>query len=125
MPSKSTWHALAILSVAEFLGMTVWFSASAVVPALTGLWSLSDSGRAWLTMSVQLGFVCGALASVLLNAADRLPARALLAGSAALAAAATAAIPAASGKVYRPRATVHRSRRSVTQEIRVRLRRHS
>ena len=41
--------------------MSVWFSASAVVPELTQLWHLDDSGRAWLTMSVQIGFVVGAL----------------------------------------------------------------
>ncbi len=74
--------------------MSVWFSASAVVPALSQRWHLGDSGRAWLTMSVQLGFVVGALTSALLNAADRIPARRLLAVCAAAAAACTALIPA-------------------------------
>ena len=55
--------------------MGVWFSASAVVPALATAWGLDDSGRAWLTMSVQAGFVAGALLSALLNLADRIPAR--------------------------------------------------
>jgi hypothetical protein len=41
------------VSLAELMAMTVWFSASSVVPELTGLWSLGDAGRAWLTMSVQ------------------------------------------------------------------------
>jgi MFS family permease len=76
------------------LGMAVWFSASAVVPALTEAWALSDSGRAWLTMSVQIGFVTGALGSALLNLADRFPARRLFTASALLAALATALIPA-------------------------------
>ncbi|KPK06810.1 MAG: hypothetical protein AMJ56_14060, partial [Anaerolineae bacterium SG8_19] len=51
------WRTLVLLSVAELLGMAVWFSASAVVPALTDIWSLSDGDKAWLTMSVQIGFV--------------------------------------------------------------------
>lgn len=73
--------------------MSVWFSASAVVPALTQEWNLSGSGQAWLTMSVQIGFVLGALGSAILNLADRVSARKLFAISALLAALATILIP--------------------------------
>jgi MFS family permease len=89
----SKWRTLLLLALAELLGMAVWFSASAVVPALTGAWSLSDSGRAWLTMSVQVGFVAGAFGSALLNLADRISARRLFTASALLAALATCLIP--------------------------------
>jgi MFS family permease len=88
-------RALYLLSLTEFLGMSVWFSASAVVPALTAAWSLSAAGQAWLTMSVQLGFVAGALGSAILNLADRVPARWLFSVSSLLAGAATLFIPAA------------------------------
>jgi MFS family permease len=74
--------------------MAVWFSASAVAPALSSLWQLDDSGRAWLTMSVQAGFVAGALLSALLNLSDRLPAHLLFAVSAMAASLSTAAIAA-------------------------------
>ena len=67
--------ALGLICLTEFLGMSVWFSASAVVPALREAWGLSAAGQAWLTMSVQLGFVGGALGSAMLNLADRVPAR--------------------------------------------------
>ena len=87
-------QALALLSLTELLGMSVWFSASAVVPALGSAWRLSASGQAWLTMSVQLGFVAGTLASAVLNLADRVPARRLFAVSSMLAGAATLLIPA-------------------------------
>lgn len=87
------WRTLLLLSLAELLGMAVWFSASAVVPALTEAWALSDGGRAWLTMSVQIGFVVGALGSAVLNLADRLPARHFFAGAALLAGLATIFIP--------------------------------
>ena len=90
---SAKWRTLILLAVAELLGMSVWFSASAVVPALTREWALDDSGRAWLTMSVQIGFVAGALGSALLNLADRIPATRLFTACALLAAAATAAIP--------------------------------
>lgn len=92
--SLHKWRTLWLLSLAEMLGMAVWFSASAVVPALTEAWQLSDSGRAWLTMSVQIGFVAGALVSAVFNLADRIPARWFFTASSLLAGLATALIPA-------------------------------
>ena len=62
---------LALLTVALVLGLSTWFSATAVVPQLTEAWSLSPTGRAWLTISVILGFVVGALFSAALNIADQ------------------------------------------------------
>ena len=50
--------------------MSLWFSGSAVVPALTREWHLSESAANWLTLSVQLGFVAGTLLSALLNLPD-------------------------------------------------------
>ena len=50
--------------------MSLWFSGSAVVPALTREWHLSPSAATWLTLSVQLGFVVGTLLSALLNLPD-------------------------------------------------------
>lgn len=88
------WRTLLLLSLAELLGMAVWFSASAVVPALTEAWNLDDGGRAWLTMSVQIGFVVGALASAVFNLADRIPSRWFFTAAALLAGLATALIPA-------------------------------
>jgi MFS family permease len=82
-----------LISLAELLAMSVWFSASAVVPALTAAWSLDESGRAWLTLSVQIGFVVGAFGSAWLNLADRIPTRWFFTTSAVLAALVTALIP--------------------------------
>jgi MFS family permease len=90
---NSKWRTMILLSIAELLGMAVWFSASAVVASLAQDWSLDDSGRAWLTMSVQAGFVIGALISSLLNLADVLPAARLIAVSSFLAAFSTVLIP--------------------------------
>ena len=88
---------LAVLALAELLAMAPWFSASAIAPALARAWQLSPAGTAWLTISVQLGFVAGALVSAILTLADRLSARHLVAGSAVLAAAATLGVAAAGG----------------------------
>jgi len=70
---------LAALCVAEFLGMTLWFSASAVAPALITEFHLTSGQAAWLTMAVQAGFVCGTLISALFNLPDVLNARWLFA----------------------------------------------
>lgn len=76
------WLALALLAAALVLSMTTWFSASAVVPQLRQEWGLSGSAAAWLTIAVQLGFVCGALASSFLNLSDIVsPRRVILGGS--------------------------------------------
>src|SRR5215207_6629426 len=76
------WRALLLLAVALVLSMTTWFSASAVVPQLRAEWDLSDGAAAWLTIAVQLGFVCGALVSSILNLSDVVsPRRAILGGS--------------------------------------------
>ncbi len=83
---------LALLGLVELLAMGLWFSASAVVPELREAWGLDDSGAAWLTTSVQLGFATGAVLSALLTLSDVWDPRRLIAGSALLGAAATAAI---------------------------------
>jgi MFS family permease len=88
------WPTLLVLALAELLGMAVWFSASAVVPVLTERWQLDDFGQSALTISVQLGFVCGAFASAILNLSDRCSARGLFTLTALLAGIATALIPA-------------------------------
>jgi MFS family permease len=91
---RRKWSTLLLLALAELLAMGPWFSASAVVPALSVEWNLGPTLQAWLTMSVQAGFVAGAFGSALLNLADRVPARWLFAGAAATAALATALITA-------------------------------
>ncbi|HKA59982.1 MAG TPA: MFS transporter [Gemmatimonadales bacterium] len=88
---------LVILATAELLAMAPWFSASAVAPTLAQVWQLSPASTAWLTISVQLGFVAGALVSAILTLADRLSARRLVAGSATIAALATLGVAAAPG----------------------------
>ena len=89
--SPARWRALVLLSAAELLGMSLWFSASAVVPALSAEWGLSESGASWMTLAVQLGFVAGTLASALLNLPDVISARKLFAASAFCGAALNAA----------------------------------
>jgi predicted MFS family arabinose efflux permease len=69
---------LGLLAAAQVFVLTLWFSATAVLPALQRDWALSASGAAWLTAAVQLGFVAGALASAVFNLPDVLPPRRML-----------------------------------------------
>ena len=75
----SRWTALVLLSAAVLLGMSLWFAVSAVAPQISREWKLTESTTAWLTLSVQIGFVAGTLASALLNLPDVIRARHLFA----------------------------------------------
>jgi MFS family permease len=91
------WRALALLATTLVLCMSTWFSASAVIPQLRVLWNLSDSAAAWLTIAVQLGFVCGALLSSLLNLSDIVSPRHVILGGAIGAATANGLLVIAGG----------------------------
>jgi MFS family permease len=96
-PDASRWRALAILSVAIVLSLTTWFSATAITPELKREWSLSPLAISWLTIGVQIGFVCGALAASLVNLPDIVRLNRLMALSALLAALANASLLTANG----------------------------
>ena len=86
------WRQLTLLSLAELLAFSLWFSASAVLPALAREWSLTDAGSAGLTIAVQLGFIAGTLVAAVTNLPDIWPSRRLMAASAILGALANATV---------------------------------
>ncbi len=94
---STRWRVLALLGVAELLGMSLWFAASAVSPQLRSIWGLTSGEVGWLTTIVQLGFVCGTAVIAVLNLADLIPAGPLFAASALLGATANAALLAVPG----------------------------
>ena len=80
--------AIAIIALCQVAAMALWFSASAVVPALLAEYRLSPFAQAALTSGVQAGFVAGSLISAILGLADRIEPRRffmIAAGVAALA----------------------------------------
>ena len=83
---------LALIALAELLGMSVWFAANAVAPQLAERWALSEGEAGWLSTVVQLGFVVGTALAAVLNLADTLPSRWYFAGAATAAGAANAAL---------------------------------
>jgi len=81
-PAQGRWRALLFLSLAELGALSLWFSAAAVLPALSREWHLGDGGRAGLTIAVQAGFILGTLGSALGNLPDVLSPRILMLWSA-------------------------------------------
>lgn len=79
--------ALAVVAVSTFLSMSVWFSASFVVPQLRELWGLSSGRSSLLTVAVQLGFAAGALALAGTGLADAVRGTRLMCAGAVAAAA--------------------------------------
>jgi MFS family permease len=86
------WRVLGLLSIAIVLSLTTWFSATAITPELKREWHLSPSVLSWLTIGVQIGFVCGALTASLVNLPDIVRLNRLMALSAAMAAVANASL---------------------------------
>ena len=90
--SRRAWSTLALLAVAELMGMSLWFTASALSPELAAQWGLSEAQAGWLTTVVQLGFVAGTAIAAFLNLADIFPAARYFCVSALLGAGVNAAV---------------------------------
>src|SRR6476660_7902876 len=97
MPSQTPRRMLLLVAIAEVLGMTLWFSATAAAPQIVTEFALDEGARAWLTMAVQAGFVAGTLFTALSNAADAINARRLFAAGCVAGAACNLAITVAPG----------------------------
>jgi MFS family permease len=94
---SSRWLILAVLAAAELLGMSPWFTASAVYPHFQSIWNLNAGETAFLTTAVQIGFVAGTGIAAVSNLADIFPAQWSFAICALGAAAANAGLVAVPG----------------------------
>jgi len=83
---------LGLVALVQILVLALWFSASAVAPALRAEFALSGAQAGWLTATVQVGFAVGAVGSALVNLADRIRPNVLITLSALVGVAATAAL---------------------------------
>ena len=82
MAGQSRALSIAIIAVAQVLTLSLWFSATAVVPSLRAAGAISTTQQSLFTSAVQLGFVAGSLLSAVLGLADRLDPRRFFAASA-------------------------------------------
>lgn len=83
---------LALIALCQIAAMALWFSASAVVPALRAEIGLDGTTASLFTSAVQGGFVAGTLLSAFFSLADRIDPRRFFMASSLVAAAANAAI---------------------------------
>jgi len=90
--STDKTRSLVFLALAETAALSLWFSASAVVPTLAATYHLSGFRQGLFTSAVQAGFVAGSLTSALLGLADRLDPRRFFMASAIVAALANASL---------------------------------
>jgi hypothetical protein len=63
-------RALFLLSLAQLLAMSLWFTGTAVIPQITTLWHSGLALGSWLTIAVQIGFSVGAITFALFNIPD-------------------------------------------------------
>jgi MFS family permease len=84
--------ALAVIAICQVAVLGLWFSATAIVPALRAEFGLDDFLASLFSSAVMAGFVCGTLFSAVLGLADRLDNRRLFMACALAGAAANAAI---------------------------------
>ena len=66
----SSRRVLFLLSLAELLAMSLWFTGTAVLPQVTSLWHSDLALGSWLTIAVQIGFSLGAVTFALFNIPD-------------------------------------------------------
>jgi MFS family permease len=90
--SSRRFRAIAIIALCQVAVMALWFSASAVVPALRAAGEIDARAASFFTSAVQAGFVAGTLTSAVLGLADRIDPRRFFMISGLVAAAANAAI---------------------------------
>jgi len=95
--NQGRWLALGLMAATLVMGMSTWFSASAVLPQLRDAWDLSPGVSAWLTIAVQIGFVVGAVVSSLFNLPDVVAPRHVILGGALGAALANVLLRVAGG----------------------------
>jgi MFS family permease len=81
---QGSWKALVWIGISELCALSLWYSASVIAPELIEIWNLSSNSEAWLSSSVPIGFVIGALFSSYFGVADRFNPRKVFAISALL-----------------------------------------
>ena len=65
------WRAIALVAACQVMAFSLWFSATAVLPALSAEGGLDAFQSSLFTSVVAIGFVCGTLTSAVLGLADR------------------------------------------------------
>jgi len=89
---KTKWPSLGALAGAQVLALSLWFSATAVVPSLRQSAAIDEFSASLFTSAVQAGFVAGTFLSALFGVADRFDPRRIFTLAALVACAANSVI---------------------------------
>jgi len=89
---EGKWPNVFLLALCEVLALSLWFSATAIIPELKSAWDLPDWQASLFSSAVAMGFVVGTMTSAVLGLADRIPAKKFFMYAALVAAAANALI---------------------------------
>ncbi|RXJ04256.1 MFS transporter [Anaerobacillus alkaliphilus] len=81
---QTRWTALVLIAISQLFALSLWFSASVIIPELKLIWNLNGMTEAFISSSVPLGFIIGALFSSYFGMADRYNARKIFAIAALL-----------------------------------------
>ncbi|MBT4711921.1 MAG: MFS transporter [Alphaproteobacteria bacterium] len=93
MPQLQTkWPSVALLAICEVFALALWFSATALIPALRAEFALGDLQASLFSSAVAVGFVTGTLISAVLGLSDRVDPRRLFMIAAFVAAASNALV---------------------------------
>lgn len=96
---RSALGPIAVISLAQLFGTSLWFSANSAADGLMHDWGATAADIGWLTNSVQLGFIIGTLALSLSGVADRFRASTIFVVSSLIGALANAAFAWIAGGV--------------------------
>ncbi|MCG8492575.1 MAG: MFS transporter [Sneathiellales bacterium] len=83
---RRKWFSISLLALAEVCALSLWFSATAVIPSLKASFPISDFQASLFSSGVAMGFVLGTLISALFSLADRVPSKRMFTISALIAA---------------------------------------
>ncbi len=75
------WIALIIITISVLMSMSLWFSATAIIPLIKSEWNLDSIDTILVTLTLQLGFVAGTLISASLAIPDSVNSKTLFAVS--------------------------------------------
>lgn len=90
--TQSKWSSITLLVICEAMALSLWFSATAIIPVLRLEFAIDDTRASLFSSIVAVGYVAGTLGSAILGLADRLHPRHFFMASALVAAGANAAI---------------------------------
>lgn len=86
------WRSVILLAMCQVMALSLWFSATAVIPVLKEEYGLNGLQASFFSSAVAIGFVCGTLISATLSLADRIPPKTFFAAATLTAAMANGAI---------------------------------